>query len=147
MSIIFLPDDIFYLISKYLDYFSFQSLKKTCIAISSIKDFYFFKKIKIVKYFFNKYIYQNYSDLKQINRNGHLINLESIVNNPSRYLNKKIQCISWFQYNFSYLPKGYIVEGFIHCINDAWIIKDIESNRFHPLIDPFIFPKSIRLIY
>lgn len=146
MSIIILPDDIFYLISNYIDYFSIAKFKITCKRTLLIKDHYYYKKANIIKKFFNKYIFQKFADLKSKNRKGHLINLNTILNNPQKYVNIKIQCISWFQYNFSYLPKGYIVEGYIHCLNDAWIISDIDSNKIHPLIDPFIFPKSIRML-
>ena len=70
-----------------------------------------------------------------------------MLNNPQKYVFKKIQFISWFQYNFSYFEPGNIIEGYIKCINDAWVITDISTKRIHPLIDPFIFPKSIRVIY
>ena len=146
MLITFLPDDIFYLISHYLDYFSYQNLKLTSNLLYRLNNIYFSRKIKLIKDFFNQSLYKNFSDLKYLNRKGLLINLYSVINNPLKYSSYKIQCISWFQYNFSYLPKGYIVEGYIKCIDDAWLIHDIASNKIHPLTDPFIFPKSMRIV-
>lgn len=144
MSIKLIPQDIFYYTSFYLDYFSYLNLSK---ALNMDLIFLFYKKkANIINNFFYKKFFTNFSDLKNKARNGHLINLDSILNNPQRYFYEKIQCISWFQYNMSYFEPGYIMEGYIHCINGAWILSDIDTNRIHPLINPFIFPKSIRLI-
>ena len=145
MSIKLIPFDIFSHLSLYLDYFSYLNLS---IVIREKLDFLRYKKKgNIINNFFYKKFFTNFSDLKLMSRKGHLVNLDSVLNNPQRYIFEKIQCISWYQYNFSYFEPGYIIEGYIHCINGAWVISDIVTERIHPLINPFIFPKSIRIIY
>lgn len=145
-SIKLLPNDIIYLLSFYLDYYSY--LKIINLLKESDYNFLLFykRKANIINTFFYKKFYSNFCDFKLKGRKGHLILLDSILNNPKKYINEKIQCISYFQYNFSYFEPGYIIEGNIHCINGAWILLDIDTNRIHPLINPFIFPKSIRLL-
>ena len=143
---IFFIDDILNNILNYLDYFSFLSLKKICYESYKINNNYYITKIRPILNFIYKNKYEKFYDLKHLKRKGYLINLKLILNNPFKYLNKRIQCISWLQYNFSYLPKGYIIEGFIHFIDGAWILYDIDSKKIHPLTNPFIFPKSLRII-
>lgn len=144
-----LPNDIFYVITKYLDYTSYIYLRFCC------KDFYKFnflltfnKKANIINRFFLNKFYSPFSDLKLLNRNGYLVNLENLLKNPKRYDGILVQCISWFQYNFQYIEAGNVIEGLIfkHKQTNAWIIQDIETNKIHPFLNPFIFPKSIRII-
>ena len=145
MYIKLIPNDILIHFSLYLDYFSYLNLS---IAMKMKFNFLNYKKKgNVINNFFYKKFFTKYSDLKVMARKGHLVNLDSILNNPQRYIFEKIQCISWFQYNFSYFEPGYIIEGYVHCINGAWVISDIDTERIHPLISPFIFPKSIRIIY
>lgn len=145
MSILYLPNDIFYHIFLYLDYFSYENMIITLKI--KLNFLYYKKKCNLINNFFYKKFFAKFSDLKFMSRKGHLVNLDSVLNNPQKYVFKKIQFISWFQYNFSYFEPGNIIEGYIKCINDAWVITDISTKRIHPLIDPFIFPKSIRVIY
>ena len=146
MNIKNMPKDIYYNIFLFLDYISFSNLIY-CIKEDTNFFIFFKKKANILNNFFYKKFFTNFSDLKSISRKGHLINLVCVLNNPQRYIFDKIQCISWFQYNFSYFEPGYIIEGYIHCVNGVWIITDSVTKRIHPLIKPFIFPKSIRIIY
>jgi len=147
-TITYLPNDIYYILSKNLDYFSYLNLKLSSKKLDNINFLFFKRKAIIINNFFIKKFYSKFDDLKQKNRNGFLINLENILKNPNKYSGSLIQCISWFQYNFQYIEAGNIIEGFIFKDEptDAWVIRDIYSNRIHPFLDPFIFPKSIRVI-
>lgn len=143
-----LPIDIINEISIYLDYFTYSKLQLTCKYLYfSNSNKFFIKKADFIKLYFKKMYYNNFYDLNCLRRKGILINLCNILNYPKKYLNDKIQCISWYQHNHSYLPIGYIVEGYLleNPIN-TWVILDINSKKYHPLSDPFIFPKSIRII-
>lgn len=148
LSIINLPDDIFYVISKNIDYFSYINLQNTCKSFTRFKMHFFNKKANIIINFFKNKFYYNFKDLKNMNRSGHLINLDTILQHPEKYKNEIIQCISWFQYNHTYIEASNIIEGFVykHLPTDAWVIYDIETTKLHPFINPFIFPRSIRII-
>lgn len=149
MSILNLNYDIFYYITTFIDYFSIISLLNTSKYFYNKKEYlliFYKKKSLILINLFKKY-YINFHDLKETNQSGLLINLNNIIAHPENYVNKIIQCISWHQHDQTYLPKGYIIEGYlIKYSHDTWVIYDISSKKFHPLSDPFIFPKSIRLI-
>ena len=147
MSIIYLPYDMLYTISLYLDYNSYYLFKKVLSKEFHLEIDYFDKKINIIKKFFKKKLYYNFLDFKNLNRKGYLLNLKKAIDNPEIYEGKTIQCISAFQYNFSYIEAGNIVEGkLLKTDYDAWVILDKSVNKFHPFINPFILSKSIRLI-
>ena len=147
MSIIYLPYDILYTISLYLDYNSYYLFKKVLHNEFYLEIDHFDKKINTIKRFFKKKLYYNFADLKNLNRKGCLLNLNKAVDNPEIYEGKTIQCVSAFQYNFSYIQEGNIVEGkLIKTDYDAWVILDKSVNKIHPFINPFILSKSIRLI-
>ena len=109
--------------------------------------YYYVYKSNIIKNFFKKYIYDKYHDLK-FSRQGRLCNIYSILNNPKKYKNFRIQFISKFQYNLNYIERGTIIEGYIYKnrLNNAWLIYDKKLKKSHPLLLPFIFRKSIRII-
>lgn len=146
MSIIYLPYDILYTITLYLDYKSYFIFKKVLSNEFNIENNYFDKKINIIKNFIKKKLYYNFFDLKNLNRKGYLLNLEKALNKPEIYEGKTIQLISAFQYNRLYIESGKIVEGKLINDNGAWIIYDYEKRKVHPFINPFILPKSLRLI-
>ena len=147
MSIICLPYDMLYTISLHLDYKSYYYFKKTLSKQFHLEINYFDKKINIIKNFFKKKLYSNFSDFKNLNRKGYLLNLKKTLDKPEIYEGKTIQLISAFQYNRIYIETGTIVEGkLIKTEYDAWVVHDKTLNKVHPFINPFILPKSIRII-
>ncbi len=147
MSIIYLPYDMLYTISLHLDYKSYFYFKKTLSKQFHLEIDYFDKKINIIKQFLKKKLYSNFSDFKNLNRKGYLLNLKKTLDKPEIYEGKTIQLISAFQYNFNYIEAGKIVEGELYKTEyGAWIVHDKTLNKVHPFINPFILTKSIRLI-
>ena len=147
MNIIYLPHDMLYTITLYLDYSSYFYFKKVLSSEFGLENNHFDKKINIIKKFLKKKLYYKFADLKNLNRQGYLLNLKKAVDNPGIYEGKTIQCISAFQYNFSYIEVGNIVEGkLLKTDYGAWVILDKNVNKIHPFINPFILSKSIRLI-
>jgi hypothetical protein len=142
-----LPFDILYYITHFLDYKSYYIFKKAFSSQLNIENDFFDKKINIIKNFMKKKLYSNFADMKNLNRKGYLLNLEKTLNKPELYEGKTIQLISAFQYNFSYIEAGNIVEGkLIKTEYDAWVIFDKTLNKVHPFINPFILERSIRLL-
>ena len=148
LNIYNLPYDTLNLISNYLDYFSYMNIKLSCKEMFKFKNLTYKNKADIINNFFYKKFYLSFKDMKLMNRTGYLVNLDMVLKNPDKYRNLLIQCISWFQYNFQYIEAGNIIEGnlFKHHQTNAWLIKDNYTNKYHPFLNPFIFPKSIRVI-
>jgi len=147
INIFNIPDDIFiHVIPLFLNYYSYLNLRSSHRIFHNLDLYYYNKKCNIIKTFFKKYMYESYADLRGFNRSGHLINLKTIMNNKLKYTNQIIQLISAFQYNFSYIETGSIVEGKLLLLHDAWVIKDEYHHKIHPFIRSFISKKSIRLI-
>lgn len=149
MHISELNNDIFYYITTFIDYHSVFNFLNTSKYLKKKKNYllYFYKKKALILINFFKKNYINFYDLKNNNNKGLLINLNNVLSFPERYINNIIQCISWYQHDLTYLPKGYIIEGYIlNYPYNTWVIHDLSSKKIHPLIDPFIFPKSIRII-
>ena len=148
-----LPYEIINKLSFYLDFHSYENLIKTSkklkiIAYKDIKK----KKIKAAKQIFKLFndFKNNYVDLK-FNRKGYLINFYKLLKNPHLYKNKKIQFMSRFQYfHYNVIP-GEIAEGKLSYDKntDSWHINldtDFNYPKSHLLYEPFILPKSVRVI-
>ena len=147
LSIFNIPDDMFIFVIpyflKYRDYISFITSSK---IFKNLDCYYFSNKATIIKKFFKKYMYCSYYDLKGNNRKGYLANLKTIMNNKIKYLDKTIQLICAFQYDFRYIETGCIVEGKLILLQDAWVIYDEYYNKIHPFLPSFILKKSIRIL-
>ena len=147
INIFTIPDDIFiFVIPFYLSYYDYLNLLSSHRIFRNFSLYYYNKKCDTIKKFFKKYMYDSYADLKQLNRSGYLINLNTIMKNKLKYTGETIQLICAFQYDFRYIEIGSIVEGKLILLQDAWVIKDEYHGKIHPFLRPFIFKKSIRLI-
>ena len=146
-NILSIPNDILhYVIPEYLTYYYFNNIRLSNKIFYQLDLYYYNKKCNKIKYFFKKYMYNLFSDLKGYNRKGHLVNLETIINNKYKYTGEKIQLICAFQYDHRYIETGSIVEGKLILLQDAWVINDEYYSKIHPFLIPFILKKSIRIL-
>lgn len=147
INIFTIPDDIFmFVIPFYLSYYDYLNLLSSHRIFRNFELYYYNKKCDIIKKFFTKYMYESYTDLKQLNRSGHLINLITIMKNKLKYTGETIQLICAYQYDYRYIETGNIVEGKLMLLQDVFIIYDGYYNKIHPFLSSFILKKSIRII-
>ena len=139
-------DIINYIIFKYLSYFDILNLKHSNKCFNYINlDFYHYK-CNLIKIFFKRKMYHRSVDLKGLNRNGYLIKFKNMNRNMDRYDNKLIQFICPYEYSYTFVLTGNIVEGKLIKLQNAWVLYDDYTKKIHPFIKPFIIEKSIRLI-
>ena len=150
-----LPDDIINILISYFNIYDLNRISlisKNFNKIIQIKIIEIKKKIyKIFKLFIHKR--NSFYDLRNLNRNGYLINSEKLFKDPSKYQNKMIQFVCKFQYHPYNVPSGEVGEGYlIKNTDDTWNI-DVKSNSFDNdgvyfqfLFKPFILSKSLRVI-
>ena len=119
-------------------------IKKKEKAANTIKNFFYYIKCK-------------YKDLR-LNRKGYLINYNKLFKYPDKYLGKKIQFISKFQYHPFNLRSGEIGEGtlYYNSSTDSWFFN-LDNNFYnyqpdeplptcHLLFKAFVYKKSFRIL-
>lgn len=152
--------DLIISISEYLDLISIFNLSLLNTRFNQIKNNFMiqYKKrsaIIILKFFLK--IKNNYFDLR-LNRKGYLINYKKLYKYPNKYINKKIQFKSIFQYYPNNLRSGEIGEGKLeyHENTDSWYfnldnsfynyLEDEPLPTNHLLFPAFIDNYSFRVI-
>ena len=147
-----LPDDI---LNKICNELNISSLKNIIICdkslynvINPILNDRILKVKKICVKFLELRKY-NFYDLAELNRDGYLVSLKSIINNPKYFEGKTIQFVSRFSYEFENPTEGEICEGSVATnIHNDWYI-DINGgnfNMYQPLLESFILKGSTRII-
>jgi hypothetical protein len=139
-------DIINYVIFKYLSYFDIINLKHSNKYFNYINLDFFHNKCNIIKSFIRNKMYNSFIDLKGLNRNGYLIKFKNMNRNINRYNNKLIQFICPYEYSYTFVSTGNIVEGKLIQLQNAWVLYDDYTKKIHPFIKPFIIEKSIRII-
>jgi hypothetical protein len=155
-----ISEDIFFIISNYLNYYSLINLIYVNKNINYILKNIVKRKLDKSALIINKFFYKvknSYSDLR-LKRAGYLINYKRLYKHPELYIKKKIQFVSKFQYHPYNLKSGEIGEGelYYHTESDTWFF-DLDNYFYnypneeclplnHLLFKPFIYKKSLRIL-
>ncbi|VVU94389.1 hypothetical protein CPAV1605_111 [seawater metagenome] len=147
-----LPYDVVHQILPYLNkyelkYLSLVNKNFNKLCVNQLNEYK--NKAKKLVLILERWVL-SFTDLKNLDRSGYLINYKRLYKYPEKYISKKIQFMSSFQYYPYTVAHGEIEEGYLEPNSDGTYIIKIDNNptfSFQLLFDPFIFRKSLRVIY